>query len=142
MATVPKPIITSDEQLIRALGKEWEQHYNARNIDKLLTLYTADGWLMAPYYPMSKGATAMRQYFVEVFQQNDPRNLTVETIRTEITGDTAFGIGTFTNNIRMPNGKRMDFPGKWTTVVRRVGSDWKIFAHCWNHDLPVSTFAK
>ncbi len=78
MATVPKPIFTSDEQLIRALAKEWEQLYNARNMDKLVTLYIADGLIMAPFYPVSKGATAMRQYFVDVFQQNDPRNLTVQ----------------------------------------------------------------
>jgi len=140
MATVPKPIIASDEQLIRALAKEWEQHQNARNIDKLLTFYTADGMVMAPFYPVSKGATAMRQYFVEEFKQNDPRNLTIETTHVEVTGNTAFGIGTFTDNMRMPNGKRMDVPGKWTCVLRRVGSNWKIFAHCWNTDLPVSTF--
>jgi len=140
MAAIPKPIITSDEQLLRALTKEWEQHHNARNIDKLLTFYTADGFLMPPFYPVSKGATAMRQFFVEEFQQNDPRNLTVETSLVEITGDTAFLIGTFTNNLKMPSGKRMDVPGKWTCVLRRVGADWKIFAHCWNPDLPVSTF--
>ncbi len=139
MATVPKPIFTSDEQLTRALAKEWEQLYNARNIDKLVTLYIADGLIMAPFYPVSKGATAMRQYFVDVFQQNDPRNLTVETTHVEITGDTGFGIGTYTNNVKLPNGKRMDVPGKWVSVLRRVGSSWKIFAHCWNEDLPVST---
>jgi ketosteroid isomerase-like protein len=140
MATVPKLIITSDEELIRTLAKEWEQHQHARNIDKLLTLYTADGMIMAPFYPLSKGATAMRQYFVEEFTQLDPRNLTIETTHVEITGNTAFSVGTFTVNLKMPNDKRMDVPGKWTTVLRRVGSNWKIFAHCWNSDLPVSTF--
>jgi uncharacterized protein (TIGR02246 family) len=140
MATVPKPIITPDEKLIRALAKEWEQHQNARNIDKLLSFYTTDGMIMAPFYPVSKGATAMRQYFVEEFKQNDPRNLTIETTHVEITGDTAFGIGTFRNDMKMPNGKRMDVPGKWIAVLHRVGSTWKIFAHCWNPDLAVSTF--
>ncbi len=139
MATVPKPIITS-EQLTRALAEEWEKHYNARTIDKLLTLYTADGMIMAPFCPVSKGATSMRLYFLEEYKQNDPRNLTVETIHVEIVGDTAFGIGIFKNDIRMPNGTRMDVPGKWTAVLRRVGTNWKIFAHCWNHDLPMTTF--
>lgn len=139
MATVPKPIPTSDEQLMSALTKQWEQYYNARNIDKLLTYYTADALMMPSFYSMSKGATAMRQYFVDVFQQYDPRNLTIETTHLEIIGDTAFHIGTFTNNVKMPNGKRMDAPGKWISVLRRVGSTWKVFAHCWNEDMPLST---
>lgn len=140
MATVPKPTTILDEELIRALAKEWAHHYNTRNTDRLLTLYTADGSIMAPFYPMTKGATAVRQYFVEVFQQNDPRNLTVETIHVDVTGDTAFSIGTGTDNEMMPNGKRMDVPLKWTVALRRVGGNWKIMAHCWNTDLPVSTF--
>lgn len=140
MATVPKPFVTPDEQMIHTLAKEWEQHFNARNIDKLLTFYTADGMIMAPFYPVSKGATAMRQYFVEDYKQSDPRSLTIETTHVEITGNTAFAIGTSTNNIGMPNGKRMDVPGKWTVALHRVGTNWKIFAHCWNPDLPVSAF--
>ncbi len=140
MATVPKPITTSDEQLVRTLANEWEQHHNARNIEKLLAFYTADGMIMAPFYPLKKGTTAIRQFFVEEFQQNDPRNLTIETTHVEVIGDTAFGIGTFTNELKMPSGKSMNIPGKWTAVLRRVGSNWKIFAHCWNPDLPVSTF--
>lgn len=140
MATVAKPIITSDEQLLHALTKEWEQHYNARNIDKLLSFYTADGVIMPPFYPVAKGATEMRQFFVEVFKQNDPQNLTIEASHVEIVGDIAFGIGTFTDNINIPSGKRIELPGKWTSVLRRVDANWRIFAHCWNPDLPVSTF--
>ncbi len=139
MATVPKPTIAHEEELIRALAKEWQQHYNARNIDKLLPLYTADGSIMAPFYPMATGATAMRQYFFDVLQQNDPHDLTVETFHVEITGDIAFGTGSFKDNLKLPNGERMDVPGKWISVMRHVGGDWKIFAHCWNTDLPINT---
>jgi ketosteroid isomerase-like protein len=68
------------------------------------------------------------------------KNLTIEASHVEIVGDIAFGIGTFTDNINIPSGKRIELPGKWTSVLRRVDANWRIFAHCWNPDLPVSTF--
>lgn len=141
MATFPKPTPTmTDEQMIRAIPQEFMQYHEARNIDKLVNLFTDDGRIMAPFRPVAQGKTGLRQTFQLVFDEFDQRNLKVDTTHVEVCGDAAFSIGTFKVNVKMPTGKRVDDQGKWLVAMRRLGMTWKIVAHCWNTDLPITSF--
>lgn len=140
MATVPKPTLTPDEQTIRAIPLEFVQYHEARNIDKLVNLFTEDGQTMPPFLPLAQGRTALRQSFQTSFDEYDQRNLKAETTHVEICGDTAFSMGSFQVNVKTQTGKRIEDRGKWLVALRRVGTTWKIVAHCWNSDLPITSF--
>lgn len=141
MATVPKSIVTAtDEQLIRSIPREFVRSHDARDIDKLVSLYTEDGRNMMPFHPIAQGKPALRQVFELAFQQYDQKNLRVDTTLVEISGDIAFSIGTFKVNVKLPNGKRIDDQGKWLVTLRRIGTAWKMSTHCFNSDLPLTTF--
>ncbi len=141
MATVPKITPTMEaEHAIRDLAQEFVTHHNKRDIDKLVMLYTNDGNVMAPFQPVAAGTPALRQYFQQAFSEYDQRDLKVETTRVEISNDFAFAFGTFTTNLKMPNGKRMDDHGKWMTTLRLMGTNWRIVGHCFNTDLPITRF--
>ena len=141
MATASKPIATAtDEQLIRSIPVEFVRYHDARDIDKLVNLYTDDGRNMMPFHPIAQGKPALRQMFEMAFQQYDQKNLKVDTTHVEISGDIAFSLGTFKVNVKLPNGKRIDDQGKWLVTLRRHANAWKMSNHCFNSDLPVTMF--
>ena len=138
MAAKPTPVPALDpEQAIRALATEFETHYNARNIEKLVSLFTSDGRLMPEFRQVAQGRDELRTMLEEGFQKHDPLNTVIETQHVEYSEDTAFSIGTCSNNIRMPDGTRRDDRTKWVTALRRERGQWKLVALINNTDLPM-----
>lgn len=140
MATKPVTL-TEAEQAIRALAQEYVKHYNARDVEKLVTLFTKDGRTLAPYRPLAEGTAAVRQALQQSISDYDPRDLKVETTRVEVDGNIAFSLGTFTMNVRTPKGTRLDDKGKWIVTMRRESGMWRIVGHCFNTDLPITALA-
>ncbi len=139
MATIPKlTSMTTDEPQIRAIVQAYVQHHEARDVEKLMSLFTEDGCIMAPFLPLVQGKAGLRQHWA--FDEFGQRNLEVDTTHVEVCGNTAFSLGTFKINVKMPTGKRIDDRGKWVAAMRRVGTTWKIVAHCFNSDLPITTY--
>ncbi len=139
MATVPKPTVT-DEQMIRDVAQDFVLYHQERNLDRLVGLYSDDGRIVAPFRPLAQGKTALRESFQRDFDEFDQRGLKVNTTHVEVRGDIAFSLGTFKVNIKAPTGKVIDDQGKWLAAARRVGTAWKIVAHCWNSDIPITSF--
>ncbi len=140
MATLPKPTTPTDaEQAIRALAQEYVKFANTRDIDKLVSLFTKDGVTMAPYRPAVYGPSQLHQHFQQEFSEQDPHDLRVETTHVEVAGNIGFSYGTFTLDVRMPSGKRIDNHGKWIATARRENGTWLIVGHCFNTDLPIET---
>lgn len=137
MAAKPIPVPAVDaEQAIRALAKEFETQYNARNVEKLLVLFAIDGRLMPMFREAAQGPKALRTMLQEGFARHDPRNHVVETNYVEISGDLAFSIGVSSHNARLPDGTRILDRGKWVTTLRREGGQWKIVVLMYTTDLP------
>ncbi len=140
MATKPV-ILTEAEQAIRALAQEYMQYHNARDVEKLVTLFTKDGRILAPYHPTAEGTAAVRQAVQQTITDYDPRDLKVETTRVEVEGNIAFSVGTFSMNVRTPKGTRLEDKGKWLVAMRRENNMWRIVGHCFNTDLPMTVLA-
>jgi len=137
MAAKPIPVPAAEpEQAIRALAKEFETQYNARNIEKLVALFASDGRLMPMFREEAQGPSALRIVLKEGFERHDPRNHVVETKQVEFSGNLAFAIGVSTHNMILPDGNRGDDRGKWVTTLRRENGQWKIVALIYTTDLP------
>jgi ketosteroid isomerase-like protein len=78
--------------------------------------------------PASGGAV------VEAKEHEKPVDITFETVGIVVatSGDLAYQVGRITS----PAG-----PGKYLTVYRRIGGEWKIVADTWNDDAPAATTA-
>ncbi len=138
MAAKPTPVPALDpEQAIRALAKEFEINYNARDIEKLLALFTDDGQLLVPHREVAQGHAALRATIQDAFEQYDPRDTVIDPTHIEYGGDKAFSIGHHTNNVRLPDGTRIEDRSKWMTALRRERGQWKLVALIYNTDLPV-----
>jgi ketosteroid isomerase-like protein len=130
----------SDELSIRAIPENFLHYYEVRDVDNLLTLYSDDGRILAPFRPMAEGKSGLRHTFNLSFAQYDPKDLKLVTIYVEVCGHVGFGYGTYQMNIKLPSGKRIDDHGKWMASLRRVGTTWKMVAQSWNTDLSPATF--
>jgi ketosteroid isomerase-like protein len=140
MSTFPRPgHATDDEHFIRTIPVDFARYYEARDVDQLATLFSDDGRVLAPFRPVGQGRMGLRDTFKTSFVQYDPKDLKLVTIFVEVCGHVAYGYGTYSMNIKLPNGTRVDDRGKWLACLRRVTS-WKMVAQCWNSDLPLSAF--
>lgn len=130
------------DTLMRDMAHEYAKFQNERDINKLLNFYADNARLLPPYRPMVEGKVAIRQALEQNVKEFEPRNLTIETTAVEVHEDLAFSYGTFAVNVALPGGKRMDDRGKWVTIVRHMGGDWRIVCHIYNDDLPLTALMK
>lgn len=142
MATQPKPTTAMEiEQTIRAIAQEYTKHMNARDTSKLVSLFTNDARMYPPFRPMAEGTNNLRQAIEQTYIDYDPRNLKPETIAVEVNGNMAISYGTFTMDVKTPKGTRITDNGKWLVTLRQTDKTWLITNHCWNTNLPMTTFA-
>ena len=134
------PTPADDEHLIRAVPEDFVRYYDARDIDKIVSLFCEDGRVLAPFRPAAQGRMGLRHLFNSSFTQFDPKELKLMTIYVEVCGHIAFGYGSYEMNVKLPNGKRIVDRGKWVASLRRLSGTWKMVTQCWNTDLPLSAF--
>ncbi len=132
---VPSPGLDM-ETILRRVPAEFASQYNRRDLQKLVSLFCDDGISMPPFRHAAQGHAALRKLYDEVLQQTDPHHLKIETSHVEYDDNVAFNHGSYSVNLRLPDGTRMDDHGKWICTLRRERNDqWRIAGLCWNTDL-------
>ncbi len=144
MGTLPRQYraTDTDEYLIRAIPDDFMQYHQARNISKLIKLFADDGRIMAPFRLAGQGKAGLREALHRGFSQYDQKNLRLTTIYVEVCGHVAFGFGSYNISVKLPTGTRLDDHGQWLVTLRRIATNWKMVALCWNSDLPLIAFIR
>lgn len=114
------------------LAKEFVAAFNAQDAAKVASFYADDAVVMPPNVPLVKGRTAIEAHFKRDFQQG-VSNLQLRPLESTTTGGQAFEVGTSTITIKTGTGT-MTESGKYLTLFKRVGSDWKISYDIFNSD--------
>ena len=120
--------------------------FNAKDANRLTSLYTEDAVLMPANMPMIKGKTAIAAHFKKEFAGEMKLQLTpMESI---IAGSQGFGTGTSTTVTVKSGGTSQTLTGvgsgaattteagKYVLVFKKVGPDWKIAFDIFNSDQP------
>jgi uncharacterized protein (TIGR02246 family) len=114
------------------LGKEFMAAFNAQDAAKVASFYAEDAVLMPPNVPLAKGRAAIEAQFKRDFQQG-ASSLQLRPIESTTTGGQAFEAGTSTVTIKTGATTLTD-NGKYLTLFKRVGNDWKISHDIFNSD--------
>ena len=97
-------------------------------------LYTDDAIEMPPYEPLVKGKAAIEQYYTK--QMSGPaklKSLNLTHLESKASGDIGYDVGTYSQTIS--DGQHsMDDTGKYTVIVKRVGTAWKVAYAIYNSD--------
>lgn len=139
--TVTEETATTDADMaaIENLRADFVTAYNAKDVDGLIRLFTADAVRMPPDEPAVSGTEELRTYFSRRFELGDA-DLSVTTQQTQVSGDWAFGRGTFAVTATpAAGGEPVEYKGKWINIMKRqADGSWKIADNIYNTDTPIT----
>jgi ketosteroid isomerase-like protein len=123
---------TPDAQAIRQATKALETAFNAKEVDKILSLYTDNSVFMPPNKPLLRGRGPLKGFYEGLLNGGSTDlKLTSEDVAGH--GPLAYESGSYS----MMNGPTHD-RGKFLFVFRNMGGNWKIEYTSWSSDLPAA----
>jgi len=122
----------SDAQAIRQISGDLETAFNAKDVDKILSLYTDNSVFMPPNKPVLRGREPLRSFYNSLLSAN-AHDLKVTADDVAGHGPIAYQSGTYS----MMNGDKHD-RGKFLFILRDLAGKWKIEYTSWSSDLPPS----
>jgi uncharacterized protein (TIGR02246 family) len=121
---------TSDAQAIRQVSSDLETAFNAKDMDKILALYTENSVFMPPNKPLLRGREPLKGFYNGMLSAGSrDLKLTVDDVAGH--GPLAYESGSYS----MMNGENRD-RGKFLFVLRNMAGSWKIEYTSWSSDLP------
>lgn len=129
------PAQARTDPAVEKLAGQFAAAYNAHDAARVASFYADDAMLMIPDEPMIKGRSSIEAYFREQFAQG-PVTLRTRPLESAVAGDHAFQVGSATATL----GPWSDH-GKFITIYKRVGREWKIAYDIFNSDQPEPTAA-
>ena len=122
----------ADAQAIRQVSSDLETAFNAKDVDKILSLYTDNSVFMPPNKPVLRGRDPLRGFYNGLLSGGSrDLKITVEDVAGH--GPIAYESGAYS----MMNGDKHD-RGKFLFILRNLAGNWKIEYTSWSSDLPPS----
>jgi len=102
----------------------------------IAALYTDDAVEMPPNQPMVKGKTGIEQLYVKLFAgPAKVQSFDLTHLESKASGEIGYDVGTYRQTIT--DGQHpMNDTGKYTVILKRVGSAWKVAYAIYNSDMP------
>ena len=129
-----------DEAAIRAAETAWSAAAQAKDLEKAISYYAADGSTLPPNEPKATGTAEIRKTW-ESMLSAPGMNLSWTTTSVEIarSGDMAYSLGAYTMAMTGPDGKPMSDRGKYATIWKKqTDGNWKTVVDVFNSDLPLT----
>ncbi len=140
-ATTPRVDRASEEQRIRELSQRQMAAAQAKDAAAMATFYADDAVFMGANQATLRGRDAIRRGMEGMFAlPNLAFSFTPTTIQVAESGDIAYETGTYRFGADMPGG-RLDDAGKYLTIWRKIGGEWRIVADMNNSDRTVEQLA-
>lgn len=116
----------------------YERAAGAQDGAAIAKLYTPDGVEMPPNAPAAKGRAAIEAYHKAFAQQFMVHGITLTATDTQVRGDTAVDIGTYTQSLMLMKGGGMfDDKGKYIVLLKKDASgNWMLTHAIYNSDNP------
>jgi len=120
----------SDAQAIRQVSTDLETAFNAKDMTKILSLYTDNSVFMPPNKPLLRGRDPLKSFYNSLVSDGaHDLKLTVDDVAGH--GPIAYESGSYS----MMNGERRD-RGKFLFIFRNMSGNWRIEYTSWSSDLP------
>jgi ketosteroid isomerase-like protein len=121
-----------DQQAIRETTSALQSSFNAKDVDKILSLYTENSVFMPPNKPLLRGRGPLKGFY-EGLLNGGSKDLKLTTGDVAGHGPLGYESGSYT----MTNGEVPD-RGKYLFIFRNMNGQWKIEYTSWSSDLPPS----
>jgi uncharacterized protein (TIGR02246 family) len=122
-------------EMIQHAGDAWAKHWNAKQLDKVVEIYSEDAVYLPPHHAAVHGRDAIRDYLRGPLA-NGATNLKFEVTYIKQSGDLAYDVGRYSMTVPQADGSNKADRGKYLAVWRREKGTWKLVADSWSSDLP------
>jgi ketosteroid isomerase-like protein len=122
----------ADADAIRKVDADFVVAFNAKEIDKILSMYTDNSVFMPPNAPMLRGIQPLKSFFADLFTRS-ASDLKMEPVDLAGHGPIAYQSGTYSLTTAGTRDR-----GKFLFVMRKMGDTWRFEYTIWSSDLPRS----
>jgi len=112
---------------IAAVNRAFEEAARKRDTERLAALYTADAIVMPPDAPFVKGREKIKQLWGSAIQQMGLKDVRLNTLDLEVTGDTAYEVGEAVLTLESGGAT-----AKYVVVWKKVDGQWRLHRDIWN----------
>ncbi len=128
---------SADEKALRDTEAAWSKAAVAKNAEQFASFYADDASLFQPNTKIATGKAAIRAAAVDLFKTPGfSLSFKTATVTVSKSGDIAYTTGAYSMTTNDPSGKPVKDTGKYVTVYKKVGGQWKAVADIFNSDLP------
>jgi ketosteroid isomerase-like protein len=112
------------------------------NLASLMMLYQSDAVVMPPEMPSVKGKTDIEAFHKKMMGMATMSNVNISPTHTEVSGDTAIDVGTYSQSVKPKSGSTMAAhteTGKYIVILKKQpDSSWKVAYEIYNTDKPMT----
>jgi len=119
-----------DADAIRKVDADFVAAFNAKEIDKILSMYTDSSVFMPPNAPALRGIDPLKSFFADLFARGGA-DLKMDPVDLAGAGPIAYQSGTYS----LTTGATRD-RGKFLFVMRQMAGNWRFEYTIWSSDLP------
>ncbi|HEX2092699.1 MAG TPA: nuclear transport factor 2 family protein [Longimicrobiaceae bacterium] len=135
-AVGPWADLAAEEEAVRAADRRWAEAAERRSVEGILSSLAPDAVVMFPNRPTLSDSVAIRKAMQEDFAlPGFSVTWTPARIQVARARDLAVTIGTYRLGLNGLQG-RVEDRGKYMTLWKKVGGEWKVAADILNSDLP------
>lgn len=136
----PKVDTLAEANAIRNIEAQWGAAFQAKDIDKIISIFASDAVSMGANIPISVGIEAIRKATETGFSDTTFLFKTysnkVDAVEISASGDLAYDRGTDRIIRNTPNGS-VEVVGKWIDIYKKIDGEWKCIVAIWNSDKPL-----
>jgi uncharacterized protein (TIGR02246 family) len=130
------------EQALRDLDAQWSQAAGSKDVDKVVSFYSADAMVLPANAPIATTKEAIRNLWQDVLAKATSISWTMSKAEVAKSGDVAYASGTYELSMPDATGKSVNDRGKYMVVWKKQSDGkWKAVADIWNSDLPAPSAA-
>ncbi len=130
--TTQSPASTSKSELGQ-MNRDFAAALNAKDAAKAASYYTEDAVIIPPGEAIVKGRAAIEAYWNGAIESGGVRDVSVETIDAQSSGDIGYEIGSYSLTANSPTGEAVRDNGRYIELLRRdPDGRWYATAGIWN----------
>jgi ketosteroid isomerase-like protein len=122
---------------LRAADAAWLQAYNARDVDKSVAFFDAQGAMLVPNAPAARGKKAIAKFIASGFAMQDYK-ITWRPNKADVarSGELGYTSGAYRMRFKDATGKTVSDKGKYLMVWKKQADGaWKVVFDISNSDL-------
>jgi uncharacterized protein (TIGR02246 family) len=132
----PPDTRAADESAVRDLDAQWSKTAAANDLDGAVSYYAEDASLLPPNAPMAADKQAIRTVWSSLLGSGASVSWQASKVEVSRSGDLAYIVGTYTLNMKDPQGNPVNDHGKFVEVWKKqTDGKWKVEADIFNSDL-------